>query len=58
MPSRLPSVFQRLARSQDGVTLIEYGMLAATISIAVMAVLNAIGQTIQDILGAASNALT
>ena len=58
MLSRLPPVLQRLARSQDGVTIIEYGLLVAVISVAAVAALNAVGQGIQNVLGAASNALT
>ena len=39
-------------------TIIEYGLLVALISVAAVAVLNTVGQGIQNILGAASNALT
>jgi Flp pilus assembly pilin Flp len=58
MLSRLPPVLQRLARSQDGVTIIEYGLLVAAISAAAVAALNAAGQGIQNVLGAVLNALT
>ena len=39
-------------------TIIEYGLLVAAISVAAVAALNAVGQGIQNVLTTASNALT
>ena len=57
MLHRLPSIFCRLVRNQRGVTVIEYAMVAGLISVAAVAVLNNIGQTIQNVLGAVGSAL-
>lgn len=57
MPLRLPSVVQRLLRSRGGVAAIEYSVLVALISIAAVAALTTIGENIQNVLNAASNAL-
>ena len=58
MLSRLPPVFCRLARSQQGVTVIEYTLLVALISVAAIAVLNDLGQRIQSVLDAVTSALS
>jgi Flp pilus assembly pilin Flp len=57
MLSRLPSVFGRLVRNQRGVTVIEYTLLVALISVAAVTVLNNLGQRIQNVLSAATNAM-
>ncbi|MBL6616581.1 MAG: Flp family type IVb pilin [Reyranella sp.] len=57
MPLRPPSVVQRLMKSCGGATVIEYSVLVALISIAAAAALNTTGQSIQNVLNAASNAL-
>jgi pilus assembly protein Flp/PilA len=57
MSLRPPSVVQRLLKSQGGATAIEYSLVAALISIAAVAALNTIGQTIQNVLNAAANAI-
>ena len=58
MLSHLPSIFYRLARSQQGVTVIEYTLLVALISAAAVAVLNDFGQRIQNVLDAITSALS
>jgi len=58
MLSRLPPVFCRLARSQQCVTVIEYTLLVALISVAAIAVLNDLGQRIQSVLDAVTSALS
>ena len=55
---RLPSVFSRLARSQRGGAFVEYTVLVALISVAMVAALNTIGQTVQGVLSAAAGAMT
>jgi Flp pilus assembly pilin Flp len=57
MPPRLPSVFYRLARSQRGVTAIEYTLLVALLSVAAVTTLNTLGQRIQNVLSAATSAM-
>ena len=57
MLPRLPSVFGRLVRNQRGVTVIEYTLLVALISVAAVTVLNNLGQRIQNVLSAATNAM-
>jgi len=44
-------------KSCGGATVIEYSVLVALISIAAAAALNTTGQSIQNVLNAASNAL-
>jgi Flp pilus assembly pilin Flp len=58
MLPRLPSVFSRLARDQRGVTLVEYTLLVALISVAMVAALNTLGPTVQGVLSAAAGAMT
>jgi len=58
MLPRLPSMFSRLVRNQRGVTAIEYSILVALISVAAVTALNTLGQKIQNVLNAATNALT
>jgi Flp pilus assembly pilin Flp len=58
MPSRLPPIIHRLAGSRRGVTVIEYAVLAAPISIAAAAMLSTVGLTIQNLLAPASGAMS
>jgi len=58
MLPRPPSVFCRLARNQRGVTAVEYSILVALISVAAVTALNTLGQKIQNVLDAATSALT
>ena len=57
MPPRPPSVFCRLVRNQRGVTVIEYTLLVALLSVAAVTVLNNLGQRIQNVLTTATNAM-
>ena len=57
MLPRLPSVFSRLVRNQRGVTVIEYTLLVALLSVAIVTALNNLGQTIQTVLNTATNAM-
>ena len=57
MLPRLPSVFCRLVRNQRGVTVIEYTLLVALLSVAAVTTLNTLGQQIQNVLTAATNAM-
>ena len=57
MLSRLPSVLCRLARNQRGVTVIEYSLLVALISVAAVTALNTLGQQIQNVLTAVTSAM-
>ena len=59
MLHRLPSVFgRRLVRNQQGVTLVEYSLLVALLSVAAVAALTNLGQTIQNVLTNATNAMS
>jgi pilus assembly protein Flp/PilA len=58
MLPRLPSVFCRLVRNQGGVTAIEYTLLVALLSVAAVTALNTLGQKIQNVLNAATSALS
>jgi Flp pilus assembly pilin Flp len=57
MPPRLPSVFCRLARSQRGVALVEYALLVALLSVAILATLNTLGKAVQGVLSAATSGM-
>jgi pilus assembly protein Flp/PilA len=53
----LPSVFCRLVRNQGGVTMVEYALLVALLSVAAVTALNNLGQQIQNVLNAATSAM-
>jgi Flp pilus assembly pilin Flp len=57
MLPRLPSVVCRLVRNQRGVTVIEYTLLVALLSVAAVTVLNNLGQRIQNVLTTATSAM-
>jgi Flp pilus assembly pilin Flp len=57
MLSRLPSVFCRLVRNQEGVTMVEYALLVALLSVAAVATLNSVGQAIQSVMSAATSGM-
>ena len=54
---RLPSVFCRLVRNQEGVTMVEYALLVALLSMAAVATLNTVGQAIQSVMSAATSGM-
>lgn len=58
MLPRLPPVFRCLARSQQGVTVIEYSLLVALLSVAAVVAFNGLGQKIRNVLDAASTAMS
>ena len=53
----MTKLFQNFAREEDGATMIEYGLIAALVSIASIAVLTAIGPKLVDTFTSVSNAL-
>ena len=57
MLPRLPSVLSRLVQNQRGVTMIEYTLLVALISVMMVAGLNTLGPRVQGVLSAASGAM-
>ena len=57
MPPRLPPLFWRLTRNQRGVTLVEYGLLVALLSVVMAGALNTLGPAIQAVLSASTNAM-
>lgn len=58
MLPRLPSVFCCLMRNQQGVSMVEYTLLVALISVAAVTTLTTLGQKTQSVLNAATSALT
>ena len=54
---RLPSAFCRLVRNQEGVTMVEYALLVALLSLAAVATLNTVGQAIQSVMSAATSGM-
>ena len=54
---RLLSVFCRLVRNQEGVTMVEYALLVALLSLAAVATLNTVGQAIQSVMSAATSGM-
>ena len=44
------SVFKRMPRDESGATAIEYGLIAAAIALAIIAILNGIGLHLADML--------
>jgi Flp pilus assembly pilin Flp len=58
MLHRLPSVVCRLVRHQQGVTVVEYALLVALISMAAVASLNNLGQAVRNALTNATNAMS
>jgi pilus assembly protein Flp/PilA len=44
----MKSVFVRFVRDESGATAIEYGLIAAGISVAIIAVVNALGGQLQN----------
>jgi len=50
-------MFCRLVRDQHGVTVIEYSLLVALLSVAAVTALNTLGKQIQNVLDAATNAM-
>jgi len=57
MRPRTPPVISRLVRNRRGVTLVEYSLLVALISVMMVAALNTLGPTIQGVLSAAAGAM-
>jgi Flp pilus assembly pilin Flp len=57
MLPHLSSLLCRLVRNQRGVTVIEYTLLVALLSMAAVTALNNLGQTIQNVLNAARSAM-
>ena len=49
---------QRFARDESGATAIEYGLIAAGISVAIIAVVQGLGANLNNTFTAVSNALT
>jgi len=52
-----PSIFYRVVLNHEGVTMIEYALLVALLSLAVAATLTSVGQAIQDVMNTATNAM-
>ena len=53
----MPPIVRHLVENQQAATLIEYSLIVALIAIAAVSPVSTIGQTVQNILGAASTAM-
>ena len=51
------SVFQRFVRDESAATAIEYGLIAAGISVAIIAVVNALGSQLNNTFSSVSTSL-
>ncbi len=50
-------IVQSFARDETGVTAIEYGLIAAGIAVAIIAVVEGLGTQLQDTFGSVSGAI-
>lgn len=53
----MKTVFSRFLKDESGATAIEYGLIAAGISVAIIAVVQGLGQSLNGTLTTISNAL-
>jgi pilus assembly protein Flp/PilA len=53
----MKSVFSRFLKNESGATAIEYGLIAAGISVAIIAVVQGLGQNLNGTFTTVSNAL-
>ncbi len=51
------NLVQRFARDETGVTAIEYGLIAAGIAVAIIAVVQGLGSNLKNTFGSVSGAL-
>ena len=51
------STFSKLVRNEDGATAIEYGLIAAGISLAIIAIVQGLGTTLSNTFSSVSTAL-
>ena len=54
----MKSLFLRFMRDQSGATAIEYGLIAAGISVAIIAVVNSLGVTLTNTFSTVSTQLS
>ena len=54
----MKSLFQRFIRDEEGATAIEYGLIAAGISIAIIVVVNTLGGQLNNTFGFVSTQLS
>ena len=53
----MKKVFSRFLKDESGATTIEYGLVAAGISVAIIAVVQGLGRNLNEIFTTVSNAL-
>lgn len=51
------TLLERLVREEDGVTAIEYGLIAALIAVVIIAAVTAIGTSLEDVFEFVAGAL-
>jgi len=57
MESNMTKLMQRFAADQSGATAIEYGLIAAGISVAIIAVVQGVGTNLKATFGSVQTAL-
>lgn len=55
---RIVQSIRRFVRDEEGVTAIEYGLIAALIAVAIILSVTAVGTSLQNVFKAVSDALT
>ena len=53
----MKSLFKRFVKDESGATAIEYGLIAAGISVAIIAVVNSLGGQLKSTFSSVSNSL-
>ena len=53
----MKTIFARFLKDESGATAIEYGLIAAGISVAIIAVVNGLGSKLNTTFGSVSSAL-
>jgi pilus assembly protein Flp/PilA len=56
--NRISQLVRKLRRSEEGATMIEYGLLAALVSISALAALNLLGPALLNIFNQVVTAIT
>jgi pilus assembly protein Flp/PilA len=54
---KLVQLFKNFAREEDGVTAIEYGLIAALIAVVIIASVTLVGQNLSTVFGDVADAL-
>lgn len=55
--SKIVAFADRLMKSKEGATAIEYGLLAALIAVAILTIVNSLGDTLQGVFSTVDSTL-